>query len=222
MTKLVITGGQCAGKTGVIEELAKLGLVIVPEAPLKVILDEEKKQKPILPWLGRKQQLQFQRLVARQQLELEQNVPAGNVFLDRSLIDIKAWNDHFGIPNPRGISEKIREANYVAVFFLETLPPSYWKKTKNGKPRSMTYQQGQQITRELLETYQKICAELKIPLIQVPVIIGARKRTVLLLHKVDWVLRRCELNHHRFLSRRLRPIKRNFSFRKKSRSRKVL
>jgi len=160
MRKIVISGGPCSGKTLLIRTLNQRGYQTVKEAALDVI-EEHSTQSDYLP---EKDPVKFQQLVFEKQLELESQISADLIFLDRSLVDSYAYNKFYNIPSPEGILQKINEANYEKVFFLNLLPDEYRSKTLTGKPRK----QPLGVAKQIHSLTEKLYTELGIPLVNVP------------------------------------------------------
>ena len=120
----VLTGGPCAGKTTLIEELARRGWPVIPEAAREVILEE--KLNP-----GR-DILEFQREVLRRQVRAEAARGSGPVFSDRGIGDHFGYLAHHlaarGFEVPAEFAEELERAwaealvRYRAVFVLEQAP----------------------------------------------------------------------------------------------------
>lgn len=117
MKKYVITGGPCSGKTTTIKELAGLGYQTTTEAARTVI--EQEQPNGILPWTNI---FEFQKLVLRRQLELEERINGSTTFLDRGCLDGIAYCWQAKIQTPQELVEITRSQRYTAVFLLEQLP----------------------------------------------------------------------------------------------------
>jgi predicted ATPase len=127
--KFVITGGPCAGKTTVIDELNRLGYHIVHEAATFLINEaKQKNEKP--PYEVNLQK--FQDDIATHQLDLDlglDNTDAKIAFLDRSIIDSLAYYAKDKLVIPDKFKKAAEDARYqgkngyeqVFIFdFLET------------------------------------------------------------------------------------------------------
>jgi predicted ATPase len=121
----VLSGGPCAGKTTLIDEIRRRGWPVIPEAAREVIL--EGKLHPGLDIL------EFQEEVLRRQVAAEAARPPGPVFSDRGIGDHFGYVAHYG--RARGVDvagtrfaaqleaawEEARR-RYRAVFILEQSP----------------------------------------------------------------------------------------------------
>lgn len=107
----VITGGPSSGKTTVINELAKLGYLTVPEAA-RVLIDKK----------IRKNEAEFQRKVLEIKIEIEKKLPKNKIiFLDRAIPDSIAYYQICGL-NPKEVIKVCEKGRYKKIFFLEQLP----------------------------------------------------------------------------------------------------
>jgi len=108
----ILTGGPCAGKTTLLEELARRGFPVIPEAARMVIQDGH-----LTPAAD---PLEFQREVLRRQLAFERAAPSGVVFADRGV------GDHFGYieyyRTARGIDILAAFARELSVAWDEARP----------------------------------------------------------------------------------------------------
>jgi predicted ATPase len=134
----VLTGGPCSGKTTLLDELARRGFPVIPEAA-RVVIQEGR-------WTPASHPLEFQREVLRLQIEWERAAPPGVVFADRGI------GDHFGYieyyRSVRGIDiladftgqlagawEEAR-ARYGAIFLLdqaETYTPAAYRRESEAE-----------------------------------------------------------------------------------------
>jgi len=111
ISKYVITGPSCCGKTSVIEELKRQGYYTGQEAA-RVIL----KRYPNEPdYIKQRKMVGLQQRIEHCAEERDEVI-----FLDRGLGDMKAYSKYLGVQvfekEYRGI------ADYDAVFFLDPLP----------------------------------------------------------------------------------------------------
>ncbi len=117
MKKYVITGGPCSGKTTTITELAALGYETIPESARAVI--EQEQPNGILPWTNI---FEFQKLVLKKQLELEEKINGTTTFLDRGCLDGIAYCWQSKVEVPQELIEITRNRRYNTIFLLEQLP----------------------------------------------------------------------------------------------------
>lgn len=121
MNKYIITGGACTGKTTLIGKLKERGFAVVPEAARYVIRQEQEKEKTIsgykgiFPWNDMDK---FQEKIIATQSQLENEINAEEIFLDRSVVDILAYSSK----RKQQILDYLKKANYTKAFLLEPLP----------------------------------------------------------------------------------------------------
>lgn len=123
--RIALTGGPCAGKTTVLNELKKIytdksyNVICVPESARELLKDG----------ISRSDMLQFETQVAYRQLEnekmAEQQINNSDtvIFYDRGLNDAFGYlndTDKIKLKNTLGISSIDAWSRYDAVFFLET------------------------------------------------------------------------------------------------------
>jgi len=118
MRLYVITGGPCAGKTTLLQELERRKFLIVAEAAKDVILEEQGKGVAE-PWLDKN----FQAKISELQMKKEADLPSGNgiVFLDRGVPDGLAYCRFRNQKIPSSLSLAMGKCDYEKVFFLEML-----------------------------------------------------------------------------------------------------
>lgn len=116
----VITGGPSSGKTTVLNELAKLGYTIYPEAA-RVFIDEEiAKGKSIKEIRGN--EAKFQKKILKIKIDIEKTAPKDKiVFFDRAIPDSIAYYQICGL-DPKKVFKSCRRKVYRKIFFLEQLP----------------------------------------------------------------------------------------------------
>ncbi len=109
--RVVLTGGPCAGKTTVLNELSKLGFATVPEAA-EILLRKHRFRNSV----------NFQKKICKLQLKLEEETEPryGLVFFDRGLPDGIAYMEMINRRIPK--LEKLSKGRYDFVFVLDRLP----------------------------------------------------------------------------------------------------
>ena len=118
-TVYVLTGGPGAGKTTLLEALEKEGYHVVPETA-RYLMEKHGIEYPKLTAAGR---LEFQRMVAKKQIEMESNMGKHtHVFLDRGLPDNIAYCRIGRVDIPEEIIAGSRSGRYDKVFILDMLP----------------------------------------------------------------------------------------------------
>jgi len=116
----VITGGPSSGKTTVLNELAKLGYTVYPEAA-RVFIDQEMAKGKSLKEI-RSDEAEFQRKVLKIKLKIEKATPKDKiVFFDRAIPDSIAYYQICGL-NPEEVLQFCREKSYRKIFLFEQLP----------------------------------------------------------------------------------------------------
>lgn len=83
--RYIITGGPGVGKTSIINYLAKLGYVVMPEAATDII-EEGLRQNIVKPWRADDYHIKVYALIAKRKQET-QNSNAPIIFFDRGHID---------------------------------------------------------------------------------------------------------------------------------------
>ena len=126
MRSIVLTGGDHAGKTTLVEAFRSEGCAIVPEAALRVIADLNREHGVDGQRTWRQQNWsEFQARVARTQHRLEAEAResgARAVVLDRGLPDGIAFCRLEGAALPLELQRGVRE-RYDHVLLLETIKP---------------------------------------------------------------------------------------------------
>jgi predicted ATPase len=121
MKRYVLTGTAFAGKTTLLDALAKKGYSTVPEAARFLIARNVVKKSQSLPWINLDL---FLVDLLQKQLELENQITGNQkpIFLDRSPIDQLAYFKYFQKPVTPEYLKIFQENRYDGVFLLETLP----------------------------------------------------------------------------------------------------
>ena len=180
MSKFVITGGACVGKTTMINELHRRGFQIVGESA-RVIIDSEQVHqdmnptyKGIFPWVDN---FEFQKLVLKLQTKLEEGAEDESTpyFLDRSLVDGIAYSRVWGTPELEGLRDRIKDANYHTVFFLESL--GFYKQDEQRKESEI-------MNEKVHEELRKIYYELGFRVVEVPAL-GIDERVEYILEYIE-------------------------------------
>jgi len=145
MRKIIISGGPCSGKTSLCQKLKEKGLCSFGEIATKML----KKGTP-------KDWKEFNHNVFNKQIELEKK-DKDIIFLDRSLVDSIVYMKYYNIDLPKDYKNKVKQANYEKVFFLEMLPKEHYI-------RKLPYEKAKEICRLTEQIYK----EFKISLVKVP------------------------------------------------------
>jgi len=119
--RYVITGGPASGKTTLIDKLAKLGYLTVPEAARTVI--DEAAGLGISPTKLRADEKRFQEDVVRLKHKIELDIKSDqNVFFDRGMHDTIAYMRLYGFKIEDWVEQIVQTFSYKKVFLLEPLP----------------------------------------------------------------------------------------------------
>lgn len=124
--RFVITGGEHAGKSSLIDRLERYGLIVLRESAIDVIAEiaaELGSADKARIW--RKENMtQFQERVADKQARREAQIPKGRpVVLDRGLYDGFAYCSEAGVAIPDNLWKHAQSVDYTAAFILDTVEP---------------------------------------------------------------------------------------------------
>ena len=155
----VLTGGQYAGKTTLINALQELGYMKIPETARIYIQQEFAKGKTIDQIRGNP--IGFQREVLRMQEAIERTLdPTKQILFDRGMHDNQAYFEFHGYGDDKEMLEAVSRAEYKKVFLLDMI--SY---VPDGV-RTETPEQAKSIHEQLGAVYKRA----GIPLVNVPVL----------------------------------------------------
>lgn len=114
----VITGGPCAGKTTLIEELSRRGYRTVSEAA-RLFIERELAKGRTLEDI-RKDEVAFQRELILMKVEAERALPKDEtIFFDRGMHDSEAYLALCGIEKDTELEEAIQNTSYRKAFLLD-------------------------------------------------------------------------------------------------------
>jgi predicted ATPase len=155
----VITGAPCSGKTTVVNLLQTQGYKTTIENArhyLDTKLLDGRTTEEI-----KKNQTEFQSGVLNMQIELEKELPPGEiVFLDRAIPDALAYYRFLHLPEDKKLLDALHTVSYKKVFILEYLPLVHdYARTEDEAAQK-------KIHSLLTEVYES----LPFPLIHVPVL----------------------------------------------------
>ncbi|MGE0063679.1 MAG: AAA family ATPase [Xanthobacteraceae bacterium] len=156
----VLTGGPGAGKTTLIEALARAGVTTVAEAGRAVIRDEETRGGRALPWLN---PLAFAgAMLARDVANYEaMRGAAAPVVFDRGIPDIAGYLRLEGLDPPQALRAAMRRHRYRPCVFI--CPP--WREIYTAdSERWQSFDVARRTYRAMVEVY----GELGYELVEVP------------------------------------------------------
>lgn len=114
----VITGGPCAGKTTLIEELSRRGYRTVPEAARLHIETELAKGRTLADI--RKDEVAFQETLIDMKVDAEKQLPSGEViFFDRGIHDSEAYLRICGVEHDPVLETAMQGTAYRKAFLLD-------------------------------------------------------------------------------------------------------
>ncbi len=161
--RYVLTGGPCAGKTTLIEELALRGYATVAEAA-RLVIEEELAAGHTLGHI-RSHPDWFQKVVDRVRL-LEAELPADHddpVFLDRGVPDSVAYHRLSGTPIGTMLAAALEEKLYRKIFLLDLVD------FERDGARTETPEETERIHALIGEAYRELGYDvLTVPVMPVP------------------------------------------------------
>lgn len=166
----VITGAPCAGKTAVIDTLARQGYHVVPEAA-RAYIDRQLSRGLSLAQIKRAA-LDFERHILICKVQAESALPRDQlVFLDRAIPDSIAYYQFEGLDPAEPISQSAL-FRYRTVFLMERLH------FENDRVRSETAATAAQLESLLERGYHKLGYRL----VRVPLMSIAQRTQFILKH----------------------------------------
>lgn len=150
--KIIITGGPGAGKTSLLEALARAGYHCSEEASRRLIAEQAAAGSDCLPWTNLSC---FADKVLDRMIDLYTQTAANTdiTFFDRGIPDIIAYLRAAGLPVYERYYTALREHPYHYVAFI--LPP--WQAIYvNDAERWQTFEESVHLYRNLRETYQSL------------------------------------------------------------------
>lgn len=154
--KIVITGGPGTGKSSIINELKRRGMLCFEEISRQITLEARKNG---IEQLFLTQPLLFSQLLLdgrTKQFEDADKYDSHIVFFDRGLPDVLAYMDYFGTPYPDSFVNTCKNNIYDVVFVVSPWEAIY----KHDSERYETFEQSKIIYDHLLKTYKKFKYQL--------------------------------------------------------------
>jgi predicted ATPase len=156
--RFVITGAPCAGKTTIINELAKQGYHTVPE-PSRGFLEKNPELRASVA--SKEEVVTLQKMILNLQLESEKTVSDDEpVFMDGGIPTDIAYYKIRGIIPPKELIEACRNTKYDKVFIADMLP--FYEK---DKLRQQSEEESIKIHNLIYEAYSSFGYEpIRVPL----------------------------------------------------------
>ena len=147
MSRIILTGGPGAGKTSIVEELEKLGHIVVTE-PARTLISHYKIHSPeLLPELSKENRKKFQVAIEATAIGDYNNNTHG--FFDRSIIDEIGYRYRYGIKITDELHSFVKENKYDAVFFFP-----FWKEIyKNDDVRHENPTEAKLVSKHIFQAY---------------------------------------------------------------------
>ncbi|UTV27644.1 AAA family ATPase [Photobacterium atrarenae] len=150
MQPIIITGGPGAGKTALLEAVARKGYLVFPETSRQLIREQQQCAAGVLPWtdLPAFAGLCLTAMSEQRRQAAEGTMPA---FVDRAIGDICAYLTIGGEPVPANYRQAAL-GYYPSVFCCPPRREIYVQ--DNERPHS--FAEAEQIHQQLVETYQAL------------------------------------------------------------------
>jgi len=157
---VIITGGPGFGKTGIIEELKKMGRFTCPEFVRDVISFMYNKDSDFLPWENLKR-FQKEITIRRMNFYLSVDEKSDFVFSDRGLPDQIAFARYHKNSPSSELTDFVNDCRYFRKVFIT--PP--WKKIYvSDEIRKETYEESCSIHKYIMGIY----SELEYSMVEIP------------------------------------------------------
>ncbi len=158
---IVVAGPQSSGKTTTLLALRQQGYAVIWESALTLIRrvkHEGHKPEEYMRTHFREFQERLTQIQAHREDRMRRVFPPWPFYLcDRCDVDQLAYYTRAEITPPAHLDDGLLRARYSpTVFWMEMLPEEYWNKTKHGKPRTTTYEEGVELGRHLRHVYERI------------------------------------------------------------------
>ncbi len=143
----VITGGPCAGKTSLIEELRRRGYEVVPEAARAYIEANLAAGKTINDIRGDAAAFQRALIPVKEHAEAKLS-PESTIFFDRGMHDSIVYLERAGVTDDPTLAAALAKTSYAKAFLLDLLP------FETDQARTETAEEVQQIHEALGKAYE--------------------------------------------------------------------
>lgn len=151
LRRIVITGGPGAGKTTLIERLARAGYAHIPETGRAIIREQTETGGVCLPWSDRQA---YARLMFDTDMDKYDAAPReGRIaFYDRGLVDVIGYLRVEGMPVPEKYDLAARQRRYHETVFLAPFWPDIYG---IDAQRRQSPQVAESTCKIMRETYRK-------------------------------------------------------------------
>lgn len=167
----VLTGGPCAGKTTLINELQKRGYHTVAEAA-RTYIDQERARGRTLHEI-RSDEGAFQDALIPMKVLAEKNASKTDItFFDRGMHDSLVYYAYAGVSHHPALDEALTHSMYRKVFILDMLP------YEKDDARTENYDTASQIHLDLKNAYEKAGMQV----VEVPVMPVTERADFILAH----------------------------------------
>jgi len=147
----VVSGGPGAGKTTVLQELARRGYPFAPEIARQIIQEEVHSGGTALPWGDR--EAYTLRMLERSVESYLSHTPAPRpTFSDRGIPDTLCYARLIGLANQESILDACRQYRYASVVFLA--PP--WKEIyETDNERKQDFAEAEKTFEQIVQVYRE-------------------------------------------------------------------
>ncbi|EGX6965049.1 TPA: AAA family ATPase [Vibrio alginolyticus] len=157
MNKLIVfTGGPGAGKTSVIEQLKTQGFICAPETGRQIIQTQVANHGSALPW-NDKQAFRDEMMKVEVSNYRAFNVHQGNVFFDRSIVDVYGYSKLEQLPISHELITHCQTLRYHSQVFI--FPP--WTSIfSNDEERKQDFSEAVATYQQMVNAYHKFGYQL--------------------------------------------------------------
>lgn len=147
--RIVLTGGPCAGKTAVVEQLDKKGYNVIPE-PARLLIEKYKKESPeLLPHISKENRILFAKAIEEETIKNYEEHKVG--YFDRSILDEIGYRNLSNIEISEKLDSEAKNKRYDVIFHFP-----FWKEIyKKDEVRHESPEESEKIGECLYKTYVK-------------------------------------------------------------------